>query len=101
MTETIPEPPTVPETASSPSQFVRCIQAVVFIGIWMTIGWLFHLGGDGYLVVGVPLVVVFQLLVRKKPLVTLWIRDAEQFRLNPLGIVLGFGLGVLPTVRLI
>jgi len=67
----------------------------------MTIGWVFHLGGDGYLVVGVPLVVAFQLLVRRKPLVNLWIRDAEHFRLNGWGIVLGLGFAVLPAVKLI
>lgn len=66
----------------------------------MAIGWWFHLDGNGYLVVGVPLVVMFQLLVRKKPLVTLWIRDAERFRLNPLGILLGLCLAFLPAVRL-
>jgi hypothetical protein len=101
MTGTAPEPLTVPETGSLPSQLIRSIQAVVFIAIWMTIGWLFHLGGDGYLVLGVPLVVIFQLLVRKKPLVTLWIRDAERFRLSPLGILLGCCLAILPTVRLV
>lgn len=67
----------------------------------MAIGWMFRLGGDSYLVVGVPLVVIFQLLVRKKSLVTLWIRDAERFRLNRLGILLGFCLVVLPTVKLV
>ena len=67
----------------------------------MAIGWLFHLDANSYLVVGVPLVVIFQLFIRKKPLVALWIRDAERFRLNTLGIVLGFGLAVLPAVRLI
>jgi hypothetical protein len=101
MTETTPEKPSIFQMAAPSNQLVRCIQAVVFVGIWMVIGWLFHLDGDSYLVVGVPLVVVFQLLVRKKPLVTLWIRDAERFRLSVWGIGLGLGLAILPTVRLI
>ncbi|HXR04804.1 MAG TPA: CPBP family intramembrane glutamic endopeptidase [Verrucomicrobiae bacterium] len=67
----------------------------------MAIGWLFHLDANSYLVVGVPLVVAFQLFIRRRPLVTLWVRDAERFRLNTWGIVLGLGLAVLPTVRLI
>ena len=37
----------------------------------MAIGWLFHLDANSYLVVGVPLVVVFQLFVRKQPLAKL------------------------------
>jgi hypothetical protein len=83
------------------NQFQRCLHAMAFVGIWMAIGWLFHLDANSYLVVGVPLVVVFQLFVRKKPLVTLWIRDAERFRLNAWGIVLGLCLAVLPAVKLI
>jgi len=86
---------------TSLNQFQRCLQAVAFVGIWMAIGWLFDLDANSYLVVGVPLVVVFQLFVRKKPLVTLWVRDAECFRLNGLGIVLGLAMAVLPAVRLI
>ncbi len=101
MIEAIPEQLPIFQTALRPSQLVRSVQAVVFVGIWMAIGWLCHLDANSYLVVGVPLVVVFQLVVRKKPLVTLWIRDAERFRLNPLGIALGIGLAVLPTVRLV
>jgi len=101
MSETLLEPSPISQTVSPTTQFVRCVQVVVFVGIWMAIGWRFHLDGNSYLVVGVPLVVLFQLLVRKKPLVTLWIRDAEHFQLNPLGIMLGLGLAVLPTVKLI
>ncbi|MGA9452410.1 MAG: CPBP family intramembrane glutamic endopeptidase [Verrucomicrobiia bacterium] len=97
----IPEIPPVLQTNPLPNQFQRCVHVLALVGIWMAIGWLFHLDANSYLVVGVPLVVFFQLLVRKKPLVTLWIRDAEHFRLNALGIVLGLGLAVLPTVRLI
>ena len=97
----IPKAPPVLPKNSSPNQFQRCVQVVALVGIWMAIGWLFHLDADSYLVVGVPLVVAFQLFVRKKPLVTLWIRDAERFRLNVWGIVLGFALAVLPAVELI
>jgi len=102
MAETsIPETPPVLPKNSSPNQFQRCAHVVALVGIWMAIGWLFHLDANSYLVVGVPLVVAFQLFVRKKSLVTLWIRDAERFRLNALGIILGLGLAVLPAVKLI
>jgi membrane protease YdiL (CAAX protease family) len=101
MTPATPEPPPIIEAGRSPGQLARVVQAVVFVGIWMAIGWLFHLDANSYLVLGVPLVVAFQLLVRKKPLVTLWIRDAERFRLSGLGIVLGLALAVLPAVRLV
>jgi membrane protease YdiL (CAAX protease family) len=101
MTETTPEPPPVLEAALPAKQFVRCLQAVVFVAIWMAIGWVFHPDANSYLIAGVPLVMIFQIFVRKKPLVTLWIRDADRFRLDPLGIVLGFGMTILPGVRMV
>ncbi len=101
MTEAMDELPPILQTVSAPSQLFRCVQAVVFVGIWMAIGWLLHLDGNSYLVVGVPLVVIFQLLVRKKPLVTLWMRDATCFRLNAVGIILAFGFAISPAVKLI
>jgi len=102
MAETlVHDTPPILQSSCPPTQFRRCLDAVAFVGIWMAIGWLFHLDANSYLVVGVPLVVAFQLLVRKKPLVTLWIRNTERFRLSRLGIVLGLGLTILPTVRMI
>jgi hypothetical protein len=101
MSETTVEQSPILEIALPTSQFLRCIHAVVFVGTWMAIGWLFHLNPNSYLAVGVPLVVVFQVFVRKKPLVTLWIRNAEHFRLNGWGMVLGLGLAILPVARLV
>ncbi|HTY87950.1 MAG TPA: CPBP family intramembrane glutamic endopeptidase [Candidatus Acidoferrum sp.] len=66
----------------------------------MTIGWVFHLDADSYLVAGVPLVVIFQLFVRKKPLVTLWMREATRFRLNTVGIILAVGFAIMPALEL-
>jgi hypothetical protein len=98
--ETLGQPPIL-QTTLPKNQLIRSTQAILFVGVWMAIGWLFHLAANSYLVVGVPLVVAFQILVRKEPLVTLWIRDTDRFRLNGLGMILGLGLAVLPTVRMI
>ena len=86
MTEAIPEqPPKLRIRLRRRASLSVAFRWVVFVGLWMAVGWLFHLDGDSYLVVGVPLVMIFQLVVRKKPLVTLWIRDAESFRLSCFG----------------
>ncbi len=101
MTEAVDETPPILQTVSAPGQLFRCVQAIVFVGIWMAVGWLFHLDANSYLVIGVPLVVVFQLFVRKRPLVTLWMRDATRFRLSAVGIILALGFAILPAVELI
>jgi hypothetical protein len=48
----------------------------------MAAGWIFHLDVNAYLLLGVPLVVLFQLVIRRQPLRSLWARDAASFRLG-------------------
>lgn len=96
----ISERPPFLEATRSLNQFLRCGQAITFVGIWMTIGWLFHLDGNSYLLVGVPLVAMFQIFICKKSLVNLWVRDATCFRLKISGIILGSGLAILPAFEL-
>jgi len=73
---------------------------VAFIALWMAIGLVFHLDPNSYLLLVVPLVVVFQLGVRREPLVKLWVRDAVNFRLSAWGILLALGLAAVPAVAL-
>ena len=97
----ISEKPPVIQTHTSSNQPLRYLQATAFVGIWMTMGWVYHLDGNSYLLIGVPLVVAFQVFIRKKPLVALWVRDATRFRLNHWGIILAFAFTVLPINDLV
>lgn len=64
---------------------LRWIQSGLFLVLWMTLGWTLQLGPNAYLLLGVPLVIAFQLLVRRERLVTLWVRRASHFQLNRAG----------------
>lgn len=66
----------------------------------MAIGWVFKLGGDAYLLVGVPLVVVFQLGVRRQPLSSLWLRESTGFHPGWLGLLVGVVWAALPCAKL-
>src|SRR6476661_3784697 len=70
------------------------IEVLTFVVAWMAAGWIFHLDANAYLLLGVPLVVLFQLFIRRKPLRNLWAREATSFRLGMIGIVLA-GLLIL------
>lgn len=70
----------------------RYIECLAFVGIWMTIGWAFNLDSDLYLLVGIPLVAAFQLLVRRRPLVQLWVRRSRRFRVSMKPLVIGLML---------
>ncbi len=64
----------------SRSKIRRYIESAVFVLVWMACGSFFELGGPGYLLLGVPLVVIFQLLIARRPLHQLWVRESESFR---------------------
>ena len=86
------------EALASNRHLRRTVQATALVAIWMALGWVWHLEGYGYLLIGVPLVAGFQILVRKKPLVSLWVRNAEHFRLNRRGAVLSLAFAIMPTI---
>ena len=67
----------------------------------MAAGWIFRLDADVYLVLGVPLVVLFQLFIRRQPLRSLWVRDAASFRLGLVGVVIAGVLILVPGYDLV
>ena len=66
----------------------------------MGLGWLLRLDRFGYLLLGVPLGLLFQLVVRRAPLRSCWVRDNEGFRLDWLGVVLAILLAISPLLVL-
>jgi membrane protease YdiL (CAAX protease family) len=71
-----------------------------FIGTWMSLGWWFKLDVNKYLLVGVPLTVLFQLLVRRQPIRALWVRDAPPLRIGPKWLMLTAAVAALPAYAL-
>ena len=68
----------------------------MFVVVWMAAGWIFHLDANAYLLLGVPLVVLFQLFIGRRPLRNLWARDATSFRLGLIGVVIAALLMLVP-----
>src|SRR5262249_26780270 len=54
-----------------------------------------------YLLLGVPLLLVFQLIVRRQPLRALWVRQAPPFRLDGKGIAIAIVLMMVPLLNLL
>src|SRR6478672_9976088 len=79
----------------------KYIEVLIFVVAWMAAGWIFHLDANAYLLLGVPLVVLFQLFIRRKPLRNLWARDATSFRLGMFGIVIAVLLILAPGYDLL
>ncbi|MEO7943357.1 MAG: hypothetical protein ABIR34_08150 [Marmoricola sp.] len=75
----------------------RLLEGFGFVAVWVTLGYLFPLNDQTYLLLGIPLTVGFQLLVRRRPLPELWVRDATRFTLDKRGLVLAAELVAAPA----
>lgn len=63
----------------------RVVDVGAFVAAWVGLGYLFHLGSEAYLLVGIPLTIAFQVLVRRRPVRELLVRRS--------------GPGVVPSTR--
>lgn len=55
-----------PTARPDASQRRRAVEAIAFVAVWMAAGHLLPISSDGYLLLGIPLTVAFQLLVRRR-----------------------------------
>jgi hypothetical protein len=53
----------------------RLVEGFAFIAAWVGLGYLFPGSAEAYLLMGIPLTTVFQVLVRRRPLRELWVRE--------------------------
>ncbi len=79
----------------------KYFEVLAFVAVWMAAGWIFHLDADLYLILGVPLVILFQLFIRRQPLRSLWARDAASFRFGLAGVGIAALLILTPGYDLV
>jgi hypothetical protein len=67
-------------------RLARAVLATLVIGGYMALGFAFALSAEGYLLLGIPITIAFQLLVVRRPLRTLWLRTAPRLTFTPRSI---------------
>lgn len=70
----------------------------MFVAVWVALGFLLPIGADAYLLLGIPLTIAFQVLLRRRPLRELWVRDGPRFRLDRRGVALAALLATVPAI---
>jgi membrane protease YdiL (CAAX protease family) len=80
----------------------RIAEGFSFIAMWMGLGYLFPMSAEAYLLMGVPLTIAFQVLVRRKRVRELWVRDSgadpfgpSRLSLRDLGVVTALAVAPL------
>lgn len=100
MTADVSSPSTTPPTTGprrpEASRRRRVLEAIAFVAVWVTAGYLLPVDANGYLLLGIPLTAGFQLLVRRRPLRELFAAGTTRFALGARGIALGAALAVVP-----
>jgi membrane protease YdiL (CAAX protease family) len=92
---------TAPATAPVTGRARRVVEVVALVAVWMALGRLLPVDANGYLLLGIPLTLAFQLLVRRRPVRELWVRDGDRFALDRLAAVVAAVLLVVPAVMLV
>jgi membrane protease YdiL (CAAX protease family) len=80
---------------------IRYLQTILFMVVYISLGFFLRLEAVSYLLLGIPLTLIFQLLVVRQPLYKLWLRDVEKFRLNKLGWTITLCFIAFPIYRTI
>lgn len=78
---------------------IRYLQTILFMVVYISLGFLLRLKTEAYLLLGIPLTIIFQLLVAKQPIHKLWLRDKQKFHLNKLGWVISLFFLVYPIYK--
>ena len=89
-------------TATTNSQtYIRYIHVAVFVAIYIVIGYLYNLKPQSYLLVGIPLTLIFQLFIVRQPLHKLWLREGEKLHLNKSGWIITLCFIAFPIYKTI
>lgn len=84
----------------------RIFEATAFVGLWIGVGEILHVGSipsgvNFYLLLGIPLVAAFQLLVRRRRIQELWVRDGSPITRRVATRVITVLLAVFPVYMVV
>lgn len=86
--------PTTPGTGTP--TWRRKAEAIAFVAVWVAAGYLLPIGSNVYLLLGIPLTIGFQLVVRRRPVRELFAAGTDRFRLDGRGAFLTAALAGVP-----
>jgi membrane protease YdiL (CAAX protease family) len=80
------------------SRMARAAVAMLVIGGYMALGFAFRLSAEAYLLLGIPITIGFQLLVVRRPLRSIWLRQAPPMAFTPRSMVAIVVLAIAPAI---
>ena len=94
--ETLSTPTASKAALGASSRPLRFLIVTLAVAVYIALGFLLHLDTYQYLLLGIPLLVLFQLGVHRQPLRTMWVRSGPPLRLDLWFFVLWILFSLMP-----
>jgi membrane protease YdiL (CAAX protease family) len=78
----------------------RYFKAALFVAVYIVLGFQLRLDAEAYLLLGIPLMMLFQLLVVRKPLHALWLREEVKLRFSKRALLIALCLVMFPLYKI-
>ncbi|HEX4896930.1 MAG TPA: CPBP family intramembrane glutamic endopeptidase, partial [Candidatus Limnocylindrales bacterium] len=85
-------------TVALEGRVVRAAVVTLVIGGYIALGYAFDLGAEAYLLLGIPITIAVQVLVVRRPLRALWLREAPPISFTPRSVVAIVVLAIAPAI---
>jgi membrane protease YdiL (CAAX protease family) len=89
--------PSIPATAVH-RRLARAVVATLVICGYMALGFALGLSANGYLLLGIPITIAFQVLVARRPVRALWLRDAPAMSFTPRSVTAVIVVAIAPAI---
>jgi membrane protease YdiL (CAAX protease family) len=76
---------------------LRFLIVGLVVGVYIALGFLFHLTVAEYQLLGIPILLIFQLGIQRRPLRTLWVRSGPPLRLDAWFLLLWLLFSLFPA----
>lgn len=83
------------------SRSLRYLIAAFVVAVYLALGFLFHLNVVEYQLIGVPILVIFQLGIHRQPFRTLWVRSGPPIKLDVGFFVLWLLFSIFPAYEVV
>jgi membrane protease YdiL (CAAX protease family) len=93
----VEEPAPADDRRSSKPAWRAYAEAVAFVAVWVAAGYLLPIDANAYLLLGIPLTVGFQVLVRRRPVRELFAAGTTRFRWGRRGLAMAVALALVPA----
>jgi hypothetical protein len=89
------------DTIGAHSRPLRFLVVGLVVAVWCLLGFLLHLSIAEYQLLGIPILLIFQLGIHRQPLRTLWVRAGPPLRLDVWFIMLWILFSLFPAYAVI